>query len=65
MRTRYLSILKFHHEIETNRAKRLFFPTIRGTWIPCFDLQNDFGFAINWLWVRVRLSFRKKWGIAE
>lgn len=59
MHTRHLTICRFELEESTNRAKRLHFPKIRGTWLPCFDIQGDGGIAINWLGVRIRASKRR------
>lgn len=54
--TKYLSIIKYWNDPRGNIAKGLWFPTIRGTWLPSFDVPGCFGLAINWLGVRVRVS---------
>jgi len=58
MHTKYISILKYNLDVSVNKAKGLMFPSIRGTWLPCFDKQIDFGIAVNWLGCRVRISNR-------
>jgi hypothetical protein len=43
-------------DVDVHKAKKLYFPSIRGTWLPCIDIQCTFGIAINWLGLRVRVS---------
>jgi len=61
MQTRYLTIVKFYKDVDVTKAKGLLFPHLRGTWLPSFDRQMfEFGFAINWIGFRVRMSNRPK-----
>lgn len=50
------SIYLLKMDIGANKAKGLYFPSIRGTWLPSFDIQITGGLAINWLGIRVRIS---------
>jgi hypothetical protein len=54
--TRFISILKYRHNVDEDIAKGRWLPHLRGTWIPSCDKQIDCGLAINWLGVRVRMS---------
>lgn len=56
---KYLTIVRYIKNDHVNRAKGRYFPTIRGTWLPCVDLQVDCGAAINWVGIRVRISTGK------
>ena len=59
MRTKYLTIHFYDQDVNVNKAKKLYLPSIRGTVLPCFDWQvNNSGIAINWLWVRVKLKWK-------
>lgn len=61
MQTRYLTIVKFYKDVDVTKAKGLLFPHLRGTWLPSFDRQVfEFGFAINWIGFRVRMSNKPK-----
>ncbi len=40
MTTKYLSIYRYIQDVSVNRAKKLWFPKIRGTWLPSFDIQT-------------------------
>lgn len=56
VRYRPLSIHLYRQDVSTNIAKGLFFPRLRGTWLPSFNKQVGIGLAINWLGIRVRVS---------
>ena len=56
--TRYISIMLYNQNIYVNKAKHLVFPSTRGTLLPSVDWQRSGGIAINWLWVRIRISKR-------
>lgn len=58
--TRYFTISKYIKDIRVDEAKDLHFPSLRGTWIPSIDLQCGWGFAINWLGLRFKLSDKGK-----
>lgn len=58
--TRYLTITKYRKYTAVDIAKGRLLPYLRGTWLPSFDHQGGFGFAINWAGVRVRISDRGK-----
>jgi hypothetical protein len=55
-RWRPISIHIYRKDVSVNIAKGLFLPHLRGTWLPCFDIQRTVGLAVNWLGVRVRVS---------
>ncbi len=59
MRTKYLTITKYVKNIKIDKAKNRIFPHLRGTWLPSFDIQADFGIALNWFSIRVRCSTQK------
>ena len=62
MNTRFLTICQYQQSIVVNKVKGLWFPSLRGTYLPSFDVQIDTGLAINWLGIRVRVSLRPKMG---
>lgn len=57
--TKYLTICRYLQFPEVNKAKHLLLPNLRGTWLPSFDIQSDFGIAMNWLGIRIRISADK------
>ncbi len=59
LRTKYLTVCRYVQDIQMNREKSQLFPPLRGTWLPSFNLQVDFGVAVNWLGWRVRVSLRR------
>ena len=56
VRFRPLSIHRYRQDVSTNIAKGLFFPHLRGTWLPSINKQVGIGLAVNWLGIRVRIS---------
>ena len=50
-----ISIHRYRLDVSVNRAKRRWFPTIRGTWLPSVDLQVGGGVAVNWFGVRAKV----------
>lgn len=60
MKFKHISILNYIQDIKVNKAKKLLFPSIRGTYIPSVDIQTDFGIAVNWFGKRVRVSLGKR-----
>lgn len=54
--TQFVSVQKYRRDVDADIAKGKWLPHLRGTWIPSCDKQIDYGLAINWLGVRVRIS---------
>lgn len=48
------TVNRYWKNIEVNKAKGLWFPEIRGTWLPCYDQQCMGGGALNWLGLRTQ-----------
>jgi len=48
---------KYIQDMEANKAKKLLFPTLRGTFLPSVDIQCGGGFAINWLYIRIVILY--------
>lgn len=57
---RVASINRYFQDIEVNVAKGLYFPSVRGTWLPSWDVQVGGGIAINWLRRRVRFGAERR-----
>lgn len=58
---RFISIQKYRPDMSVDIALGRFLPHLRGTWIPSFDVQADYGLAVNWAGIRVRVSGAKIW----
>lgn len=54
--TKHLTLTKYHVNRSVDKAKGRWFPGLRGTWLPSFDIQTGGGLAINWVGIRIRIS---------
>ena len=56
---RLRSIHRYRKHLAVDKAKGRRWPHLRGTWLPSIDWQINFGFALNWLRLRIRISLSK------